>query len=740
MSSEEFRLVSPTIDNEGKLPRKYTKGGQGVKNNISPPLEWYNVPQGTKSLALVVEDIDAPDPSGPLVPWTVWVVVDIPPDMKGLPEGFSGNDEQVAGIREGNNDHKIPGWRGPLMPSHGHRFQFKLFALNDKPNLGHTRDFSEVKIEIKRVIPQPHLPLSSEDESKSKKVVMTSPNPNITTVNKKILVLIEKFSGDNLSDKFQRKANEFVGDSGCEVNFVMTWISPADLFGKREVLAIESVFKSHPRGCLMILSATMDSPQGYTTLKPFLDRGYKVVAVTPDLPFLLKGTTGETWLEEIRGGKRDPGKISLAQNLSNLMRLAYLYKYGGVYLDTDMILLKSFKGLNNIIGAQTLDPSFTNWTRLNNAVLIFDKNHPLLLKFIEEFARTFNGNVWGYNGPYLVSRVAARAAVEEEYNNFTVMRPSAFYPVNWLEIEKFFKDIYYRKAKEEGWRARSAFKLLQIDEAFNIFQGVKRVVDLCAAPGSWSQVLSRQLYLPAKSSAESKEGDVPLIVAIDLQPMSPIEGVIQVQGDITNARTAQLVIRHFDGSKADLVVCDGAPDVTGLHDMDEFVQSQLILAGLTIVTHVLREGGKFIAKIFGGKDTSLLYSQLKLFFPTVTFAKPKSSRNSSIEAFAVCENYSPPEGFHPRDLHRLLEKVGSPSGGSHLDCSSGWLEGPNKVYIPFLACGDLTGYDSDRSYPLPKEADGSSYQSLDPVQPPIAPPYKRALELKKASTQSIRDA
>ncbi|XP_013611887.1 putative tRNA (cytidine(32)/guanosine(34)-2'-O)-methyltransferase isoform X10 [Brassica napus] len=180
------------------------------------------------------------------------------------------------------------------------------------------------------------------------------------------------------------------------------------------------------------------------------------------------------------------------------------------------------------------------------------------------------------------------------------------------------QDIYYRKAKEEGWRARSAFKLLQIDEAFNIFQGVKRVVDLCAAPGSWSQVLSRQLYLPAKSSAESKEGDVPLIVAIDLQPMSPIEGVIQVQGDITNARTAQLVIRHFDGSKADLVVCDGAPDVTGLHDMDEFVQSQLILAGLTIVTHVLREGGKFIAKIFRGKDTSLLYSQRLLQSAKIT--------------------------------------------------------------------------------------------------------------------------
>ncbi|KAI8018745.1 putative tRNA (cytidine(32)/guanosine(34)-2'-O)-methyltransferase [Camellia lanceoleosa] len=93
------------------------------------------------------------------------------------------------------------------------------------------------------------------------------------------------------------------------------------------------------------------------------------------------------------------------------------------------------------------------------------------------------------------------------------------------------------------------------------------------------------------------------------------------------------VIRHFDGCKADLVVCDDAPDVTGLHDMDEFVQSQLILAGLTIVAHILMKGGKFIAKIFRGKDTSLLYRQLKLFFTDVTFAKPKSSRNSSIVVF-----------------------------------------------------------------------------------------------------------
>ncbi|KAF6136731.1 hypothetical protein GIB67_020053 [Kingdonia uniflora] len=265
----------------------------------------------------------------------------------------------------------------------------------------------------------------------------------------------------------------------------------------------------------------------------------------------------------------------------------------------------------------------------------------------------------------------------EEREFWNVKRDNGLqYKVNEMgRASKDKRDIYYRRAKEEGWRARS----------------VKRVVDLCAAPGSWSQ------------------------------------------GDITNARTTEVVIKHFDGCKTDLVVCNGAPDVTGLHDMDEFVQSQLIFAGLTIVTHVLKEDGKFIAKIFWGKDTSHMYCQLKLFFSVVTFAKPKGSQNSSIEAFAVYENYSPPEGFNPKELHHLLEKMGTPSGADDLDCSSGWLEGPNKVYIPFLVCEDLSGYDSGHSYPLPTVAEGCSYQSLDSVQPPIAPPHNRALEMKKAS-------
>ncbi|KAI3677647.1 hypothetical protein L6452_36913 [Arctium lappa] len=139
-ASDEFRVASSGIDHEGRLPRKYTAEGQGTQKDISPPLEWYNVPNGTKTLALVVEDIDAPDPSSPLVPWTLWVVINIPPTLKGLPEGFSGKEEDkgddYANIKEGNNDFKVPGWRGPKMPSPGHRFEFKLYALDVEIDLG----------------------------------------------------------------------------------------------------------------------------------------------------------------------------------------------------------------------------------------------------------------------------------------------------------------------------------------------------------------------------------------------------------------------------------------------------------------------------------------------------------------------------------------------------------------------------------------------------------------------------
>jgi tRNA (cytidine32/guanosine34-2'-O)-methyltransferase len=155
------------------------------------------------------------------------------------------------------------------------------------------------------------------------------------------------------------------------------------------------------------------------------------------------------------------------------------------------------------------------------------------------------------------------------------------------------RDVFYRLAKEKGYRARSAFKLLQLDAEFDLFgrreeheqkqsgetttPKVSRAVDLCAAPGSWSQVLADQL--------NAKNDDVvPKIVAVDLQPMAPIDGVISFQGDITSQQTAKDIIQHFQGKRAELVICDGAPDVTGLHDVDEYLQSQLLQVGAAYAT------------------------------------------------------------------------------------------------------------------------------------------------------------
>lgn len=340
------------------------------------------------------------------------------------------------------------------------------------------------------------------------------------------------------------------------------------------------------------------------------------------------------------------------------------------------------------------------------------------------------------------------------------------------------RDAYYRLAKEQGWRARSAFKLLQLDEEFDLFTGVTRVVDLCAAPGSWSQVLSRILIKGEKIGRASWEdkrhqellrqrGEASLnsesqgpalpalsegpregvkIVAIDLQPMSPLEGIICLKADITHPSTIPLLLKALDPESVatsteashpvDLVISDGAPDVTGLHDLDIYVQSQLLWAALNLALCVLKPGGKFVAKIFRGKDVDILYSQLKTVFEGVTVAKPRSSRASSVEAFIVCTNFRPPKGFKASlqdPLQRLDSFVPDETPGRKVR-ADGVTEitldpvpgEANRWVAPFLACGDLSAFDADASHKLPE-----GHVSLDPVQPPTAPPYRKALEERK---------
>lgn len=241
---------------------------------------------------------------------------------------------------------------------------------------------------------------------------------------------------------FEKRFNAFFtpksSSSSCKVRFFMIWISPLESFGEREFLSIESLFKSHPKACLVIVSKSMDSEKGTQILRPFTKNGFRVIAIEPDFNYIFKNTHAESWFNRLKQGNVNPGEISLGQNLSNLLRLSLLYKYGGIYIDCDVMILKSFSNLRNTIGAQNIDAKTKKWSRLNNAVLIFDKNHPLLLKFIEEFALTFDGNKWGHNGPYLISRVVSRVSGREGFN-FSILPPSAFYPVDWRGIKSLFK-------------------------------------------------------------------------------------------------------------------------------------------------------------------------------------------------------------------------------------------------------------------------------------------------------------
>lgn len=284
------------------------------------------------------------------------------------------------------------------------------------------------------------------------------------------------------------------------------------------------------------------------------------------------------------------------------------------------------------------------------------------------------------------------------------------------------------------------------------------------------------------------------IVAVDLQPISPLAGITTLRADITHPSTVPLLLAALDPDGAaapptapprppnpvDLVVCDGAPDVTGLHDLDIYVQSQLLFAALNLALCVLRPGGKFVAKIFRGRNVDVLYAQLKLFFERVVVAKPRSSRASSVEAFVVCLAFCPPPGFRasldePLGVAQRLDRMAraremqlpvvaaalvqdpataawseapTPAPGPHAQVDgvtefeayddtgddAAPVDGGDKStrwIAPFIACGDLSAFDSDASYQLPE-----GYVSLDPVQPPIAPPYKRAVEMRAAQSRA----
>jgi len=191
---------------------------------------------------------------------------------------------------------------------------------------------------------------------------------------------------------------------------------------------------------------------------------------------------------------------------------------------------------------------------------------------------------------------------------------------NWVNKQR--RDTYVRQSKIDGYRARSAYKLIEIDEKFKIFKGGLSVVDIGAAPGSWSQYASKIV----------KNGR---LISIDLKKMDPIVNCVQIQGDFTENET-QVEIKKILNVKADVVMSDMAVNTTGIKNLDSIQTGELCKDAMFFAKDILKENGYFISKIFMGETFNEIVTDGKKFFKEVKVFKPKSSRKDSKESFIIC--------------------------------------------------------------------------------------------------------
>jgi len=193
---------------------------------------------------------------------------------------------------------------------------------------------------------------------------------------------------------------------------------------------------------------------------------------------------------------------------------------------------------------------------------------------------------------------------------------------NWVNKQR--RDTYVRQSKVDGYRARSAYKLKEIDEKFKIFKGGMSVVDIGAAPGSWSQYVAKVV----------KSGK---IISIDLKEMENIENTLQIQGDFTSV-DIQDQIKEYLKKKPDVVMSDMAVNTTGIKNIDSIQTGELCKEAMVFSKDVISEKGFFISKIFMGSTFNEIVALGKKIFKEVKVFKPKSSRKDSKESFIICKN------------------------------------------------------------------------------------------------------
>ena len=192
---------------------------------------------------------------------------------------------------------------------------------------------------------------------------------------------------------------------------------------------------------------------------------------------------------------------------------------------------------------------------------------------------------------------------------------------NWIIKQK--RDIYVKQSKIEGYRSRAVYKLQEINQKFKILRNGTNIVDLGAAPGSWSQFVSRN-FKNLK------------LVSIDLKEMEKIESIYQIKGDFTDEIQQKKIIDYF-GGKIDTVISDMAVNTTGNKNLDSIVTGELSIEALNFSTNTLKKKGRFVSKIFMGSSFNEIVTIAKKKFKEVNVFKPPASRKDSKESFIICK-------------------------------------------------------------------------------------------------------
>lgn len=200
---------------------------------------------------------------------------------------------------------------------------------------------------------------------------------------------------------------------------------------------------------------------------------------------------------------------------------------------------------------------------------------------------------------------------------------------NWMQERR--RDYYYRKAKQLDYRSRASFKLMQLDDRFNLFKPGMTVVDLGAAPGGWLQV------------AAERVGPKGTVVGVDLQPIEPLEGVRTIKGDIRKQEVRDELLA-LTGGRVDIVLSDMSPNITGSYSMDHARSIELCEMALSFALATLSRNGKLVFKMFEGDMSRDLIAEVQKHFETVKRYSPEASRSSSSEIYVVAKGFGkPPE-------------------------------------------------------------------------------------------------